>query len=169
MIVLTETLDPTLRRILETDQQPNFVIWLQEYLESFMQFLISSIATTFIIILTIWGISRIFKYWKSDAIRSYELQQWLQVKSSKDIKSLETKVNYIVKGATVRFNKNQVIIKVPTKGWWQMYEHIYCQREVRKRLDSIEFRQLLKTHYSGYRFGDIVANQNCYLIKGEAY
>lgn len=172
MLTLTETvetLDPALRRILEENQQPNFVLWLQDYLESFVQFLISSVMTVFLITLTVWGVTRIVKYWKSDAIRSHELQQWLQVESNKDIKNLETKVNWIVKGATVRFQKNQVIIKVPIKGWWQLYEHIYCQREVRKRLDSAEFRELLSTHYSGYRFGDVIANRNCYIIKGEAY
>ncbi|CCI86269.1 hypothetical protein [Lactobacillus gigeriorum] len=170
MITLTtETLNPTLRKILEENQQPDFLIWLQEYLESFVQFLISAIATAFIIALAIWGFSRIVKYWKSDAIRSHEVQRWLQVEASQGIKTLESKVNWIVKGSTVRFHKNQVIIRVPTKAWWQLYETIDCQREVRKRLDSTEFRELLSTHYSGYRFGDIIANRNCYILKGEAY
>lgn len=99
MLTLTvETLDPALRRILEENQQPNFVLWLQDYLESFVQFLISSVMTVFLITLTVWGVTRIVKYWKSDAIRSHELQQWLQVESNKDIKNLETKVNWIVRG-----------------------------------------------------------------------
>lgn len=169
MIYLTENIDPNLVRILDENEHPNFLLWLDQYFQSVFEFLVTAIFTLFLIVIAVWGMTRIFKYWKSDAIRSHELQQWLQIDNNKDTKSLETKVNRIVKGSTVRFRKNQVIMKVPTKGWWQLYEHIYCQREVRKRLDSAELRELLSTHYTGYRFGDIVANQNCYILKGEAY
>ena len=169
MITLTEALDPTLRRILEEDQQANFIWNLENYMSSYIHFLLCSIFTTLFIILAIWGASKIIKYWHSDPIRSHELQRWLQVESKHDIRTVESKVNKIVKGSTVRYFKNQVILKIPTKGWRQGYEHIDCQSEVRRRLDSSEFRELLRVHYAGYRFGDIVVHQNCYVIKGEAY
>lgn len=168
-LLTTETLDPTLRRLLVEDSQPNFFVLLDEYLESFLQFLISSIFAVFYMVVAVWLISRLIKYWHSDPIRSHEVQRWLQVESDDRIRTVQSKVNWIVKGSTVRFVKNQVIIRIPTKGWWQGTEHIDCQREVRRRLDSPEFRELLSIHYSGYRFGDIIVNRNCYIVKGEAY
>lgn len=66
MITLTEALDPTLRRILEEDQQANFIWNLENYMSSYIHFLLCSIFTTLFIILAIWGASKIIKYWHSD-------------------------------------------------------------------------------------------------------
>lgn len=168
MISLTETVNPYLKEILNT-QENNFFLEMENYMESFVQFLLLSIISVIILLLAVWAISKIIKYWNADANRSHEIQKWLQVTEGLNTKTVESKVNWIVKGATVRFYRNQVIIKVPTKGWWQGYEHIDCQKEVKRRVESPEFKELLGTHYKGYRFGDVIAKRNCYVIKGENY
>ena len=167
MIFLTKQMDPVVREILEDNQQVNGVFWLKAYMDSFIHFVLCAVFTIIGLVFTAYVVYKIFKYFQADFVRSKEIQHLLQVRNG--LTTVETRTNTIVKGATVRFNANRVIIKVPTKCWWEVFENVGCRHEIRRRLESLEFKEMLATHYHGYRFGDIESKENCYILMGEVY
>ena len=169
MIFLTQQVDPYLRKFLENNQEVNSVYRLDYYFQSFIGFVLCGAFTIICILLTALVVTRIIKYWQADPVRSFEIQRWLKVKEKLETRTIESKVNRIIKGSTVRFNNNKVVIKVPTKFWWETFDNISCRHEVKRRLGTLEFKEFLSTHYHGYRFGDVVAKRNCYILVGEVY
>lgn len=168
MITLTKNVDPYLKWILNT-QENNFFVEIQNFMASFVEFLLLAIISVIFLLLAIVVIFKIAKYWKADVLHSLEIQHGLQVNEGLDSKTIETKTNKIVKRATVRFNTNKVIIKVPTKLWYEGFDDIGCRHELRRRLNSFEFKEFLSTHYHGYRFGDPLLKRDYYLLVGEVY
>ncbi|MDB6257311.1 hypothetical protein ODU75_05440 [Lactobacillus amylovorus] len=168
LLVVNDSVSPDLIKYLESENN-SFVDQVDRYLQSFLQFLLISILTTFLLVLTVWGLSRVAKYWKADLVKSNELQHSLLVETKIGMRNVESKANRIVKGSVVYFRRNQVVLKVPTKGWWQLWTQIEVQREIKARISTPEFKEWLTTHYGGYRFGDLIAHDKYYELIGEAY
>ena len=167
-LLTTESVSPDLIKYLESENN-SFITQVDYYIQSFLAFLITSVLTTLLLLFTIWIIARVIKYWKADLVKSAELQHGLLVDTNYGMKSIVYRVNRIVKGSIVCYRRNQVVLKIPTKNWWQVWTQVEAQREIKKRITAAEFHEWLATHYSGYRFGDLVVHENYYELIGEVY
>lgn len=147
-------------RYIEGPADPTMSLFFQHL---FFQ-LMSSILLTISIIFVIMIIFKFKKYSGKDFWESIALQQSL-LKSSQT--PFQSKVNSIIKRATVEYVSNKIKIVIPNKLWWQPTSHIDLTNEVLKRIESREFKDFLSSTYPEYSFTSIIRGKNCYIIIGE--
>lgn len=164
----SEVVSQDLLKYLESENN-SFDVQVDRYLQSFLAFLIIAVVTTFILIVAIWVLTRFKKYWTADLVRSKELQHALMVDAKWGMKSIENTANKVVKNAVVIFRRNQVVLRIPIKTWWQVWTSIEVQEEVKRRINTPEFKEWLVTHYGSYHFSEVVPHKNYYELVGEAY
>lgn len=144
--------------------------YFEIYLASLFETLLVSLMMILALVLTIWIISKVVQYRNASPFESFLLQNTLKKENFGDhLSILETKTNWLIKQSTVRFQKNKIILRFPTKFWWQVTSRLDLTKEVNSRISSKEFREYLKIHFSGYVFSEAVRKNNSYVIIGKAY
>lgn len=127
--------------------------------------LMNGILLTILVIFLIFIIFKIKKYKGKDFFESLAVQHSL-LKSSQT--PIQTKVNLIVKRATVEYTSNKIKIIIPNKLWWQPTSHIDLTNELLRRVESREFKDFLSSTYPEYSFTSTIRKYDCYVIIGQA-
>lgn len=79
-----------------------------------------------------------------------------------------TAVNSTVHGATVAYNdgRNKVILKIPTKQWWQLTTKAEIAAQISKKLRDDGFQLFLQSRFADYRFSAVTAGKDCFTLIG---